>query len=493
MSTSQVARNFAMHTPDGDCVDFHGDLRWIPQVAVRVVPTPVILEGEMSRAIRQRHFRHTMLKFQNRGVWHYSESTIETQAQVAWTSSPLALGEILSKTIDGAYAVDFVRDQEQRRDALAPILDRVHQLTHEDDPKFSQLCDHLRESQHDNRKVVIFVERHKTAVYLEQALAKAMPYLRVANAIAMKEDECELKPFDDVYRLILDFAPEANADKIPPNHKPKAYDVFITTDAYGAGVNLQDASVVISYDLAWTGDTIIQRAGRILRFWRQPRKVYLYVFLPVFQEDETGKMATAGLVRRLNRLTHRSEQAQRFSEMPVLPQSGAADYNSLGELAQSQFEDWDLGFADIIEIEEFTGVSKFLIHLTELTDNQDRAKGIPDDISSALSYEGDAPKFFLLLRQRSRYAWVLYDLKHNERLRLDEDELLDLIHCQPDTDPAAVAPDEIERQAQRCKRLWCDQNNIKEPDQVERICALYLVPKTGKDRMPAMLKSQLGT
>ena len=42
-----------------------------------------------------------------------------------------------------------------------------------------------------------------------------------------------------------------------------SYDVLITTDAFGVGINLQDASVVINYDAAWTAISPIQRAGRV--------------------------------------------------------------------------------------------------------------------------------------------------------------------------------------------------------------------------------------
>lgn len=490
ISTSQVARSFAVHTPEGDYVDFHGDLRWIPQIAVRVIPMPVPFESEMSYAIRQRYFRHQLLRFQNRGVWQRSESTIEKEAEVAWTSSPSALEDVLDKTIENGYKkLDFVRSQDERRSVLGPILDQVRQLPYEEDPKFLRLCECLREFQRDGKKAIIFIERHRTAVYLERGLAATLPYLKVANAVAHRRGEYDLKPFDEVYELILDFAPEANADKVPAGHRPKPYDVFITTDAYGAGVNLQDASVVISYDLAWTGDTIIQRAGRILRFWRHPRKVHLYVFLPVFREDETGKTATRGLVRRLERLTHRSEQAQRFSEMPVLPESGAAEYISLGDLAQYDFKDF--GLAHITEIEEFSGVSKFLIHLTELMDNAERAKAVPNDIASAMGYDGDSAQLFLLLRYHSRYVWVLYDLQRKQRIPLNEDQLLDLIQCRPETPPAPIEPDEIERHAQLYKRVWCEQNNVNEPDQVERICVLYLAPATRKDGMANMLKAQI--
>lgn len=126
---------------------------------------------------------------------------------------------------------------------------------------------------------------------------------------------------------------------------------------------LQDAEIVISYDLAWTPDTIIQRAGRVLRFWREPRLVSLYIFVGDFQEDREGSRATTGVENRLRKLTARSEQAQQFSELPVFPEGDDLTYRTLGSLSRVTIE--DLGLADITEIEEFTGVSGYLRHITE--------------------------------------------------------------------------------------------------------------------------------
>ena len=46
---------------------------------------------------------------------------------------------------------------------------------------------------------------------------------------------------------------------------PDSPDVLICTDADGVGVNLQDASVVVNYDLPHGANGLIQRLGRVLR------------------------------------------------------------------------------------------------------------------------------------------------------------------------------------------------------------------------------------
>ncbi len=61
--------------------------------------------------------------------------------------------------------------------------------------------------------------------------------------------------------MIDKFAPIANKKT---NQYSENHDIFISTDTHGVGVNMQDASVVINYDIDWITIKPVQRAGRIL-------------------------------------------------------------------------------------------------------------------------------------------------------------------------------------------------------------------------------------
>ncbi|MGD1717405.1 helicase-related protein [Hydrocoleum sp. CS-953] len=61
--------------------------------------------------------------------------------------------------------------------------------------------------------------------------------------------------------MINQFAPIANKKT---NQYSETYDIFISTDTHGVGVNMQDASVVINYDIDWITIKPAQRAGIIL-------------------------------------------------------------------------------------------------------------------------------------------------------------------------------------------------------------------------------------
>jgi hypothetical protein len=252
------------------------------------------------------------------------------------------------------------------------------------------------------------------------------------------------------------------------------YDVFISTDAYSTGVNLQDASVVINYDLAWTPDVIIQRAGRILRLWHQPRQVDFIVFVGDFQEQHLARQ-TRIVEHRLNKLTGRSRHAEKFSELPLLPDGESARFDSLGALSSIKIE--YLGLAEPGQIEEFSGVSPFLRHVAVLQENKGYAEALPNDISSAMTYSGNTPLVFLLLDVQGQTEIVLYDVQGNQLISKKEDAILDLIHCKKDTPVAAVDAGRVEKLAQKAKRFWMHQRQIGKDTEVSRICALYLVPK----------------
>ncbi|MCB0028448.1 MAG: DEAD/DEAH box helicase family protein, partial [Anaerolineales bacterium] len=255
ISTSQVARNFAERTPEGDMIRFGSEKRWLPSVAIKKVRVPVPVEAGMSAALAGDAFKHKLKRFQSRGAWQISESTIHNQAIVAWTSSPAALREIVSNTLDGTYDEKWLCPLDKQWTLLEPIHGQLDALPAERDEKFLALCHILAEAQQTGQKAIIFTERHSTAHYLEQQLAQRLPGLRVASVVAQQDGKYRLKDFNrDVQELIIGFAPEANKD-IAESRDYEPYDAFISTDAYSTGVNLQDASIVINYDLAWTPDT----------------------------------------------------------------------------------------------------------------------------------------------------------------------------------------------------------------------------------------------
>jgi len=160
----------------------------------------------------------------------------------------------------------------------------------------------------NNQKVVIFTVYRDTAKYLfDQLKARGFKNLAMVSGsgslIADSDEETKnfepilerFAPYTKLYKeKEWDFDSEkykANAYQewrkwIAENHT-KTYqklqnpiDILIVTDALSEGQNLQDADMVINYDIHWNPVRIIQRMGRIDRLGSPNSKIFGINFWP---------------------------------------------------------------------------------------------------------------------------------------------------------------------------------------------------------------------
>lgn len=488
ISTAQVARDFAQHTSDGDYIQFPGRKMWIPRIEMHTVEVPVLLEDEMQKALANRMFKHRRIVYPRRKKMQATTRTIEQMAEIAWASSPKALVDVLKITISDAYQVEFIRSETERSAVLRPILAKLEAMSLQEDNKLQELLRLIRHFHAQNERILIFTERHASAVYLEEAIKKAMRRSgivvestskynpRVKNTDSGREENYVLKDFEtEVVDLVLRFAPEANREHIPQGQEIDPIHVLIVTDAFSAGVNLQDASVVVHYDLAWTPDVLQQRSGRVLRFWKEPRTIRFFIFLTKFEKYDRGLEYEGKIQRRLLTLRERGEHAAKFMGMPVLPTQSSEVHESLASLANENYQFW--GMPEIGDLSEFDDISPLLKLHGELKANQARAEALPDDISSAVEYEGDDHLLYLLLEQDDKFNYVVFNSTVDRFVEYTEDQLLNRLRCTPDTPVALVNHDRVESLAQTVRANWMKLERIPADAPVRRVCALYLHPR----------------
>jgi superfamily II DNA or RNA helicase len=135
-----------------------------------------------------------------------------------------------------------------------------------EDAKLNALVDLLSE-QHPGEKVLIFTQFADTVHYLTQQLK-----MRGVTALAGVTGDAE-----DPTALAWRFSPISNGKQISAADELR---VLIATDVLSEGQNLQDASIVVNYDLPWAIIRLIQRAGRVDRIGQQADTIYCYSFLP---------------------------------------------------------------------------------------------------------------------------------------------------------------------------------------------------------------------
>ncbi|MFV9645296.1 MAG: helicase-related protein [Desulfobacterales bacterium] len=121
---------------------------------------------------------------------------------------------------------------------------------------------------HSDEKILIFTQYSDTADYLYENLKNKI------NSFAHVTGDSE-NPTSLAYR----FSPGSN-EKTNEISKKDELRVLVSTDVLSEGQNLQDAHIVVNYDLPWAIIRLIQRAGRVDRIGQKSDKIYCYSFLP---------------------------------------------------------------------------------------------------------------------------------------------------------------------------------------------------------------------
>jgi len=152
-------------------------------------------------------------------------------------------------------------------EALAALLDAYGPWEIGRDSKLAALAKLITET-HPDDKVLIFTEYKDTANYV----ASAPRSLGVESVDAATGDD------EDPTQLARRFSPQSNKlrGKGDAEHGGDELRVLVSTDVLSEGQNLQDAHIVVNYDLPWAIVRLIQRAGRVDRVGQESPEVLLY-------------------------------------------------------------------------------------------------------------------------------------------------------------------------------------------------------------------------
>lgn len=181
---------------------------------------------------------------------------------------------------------------------LADMLSSVYRyLSPQSDDKLAQLLRVLTEDPLLKReKVVIFTEFRDTARYLWRELqARGLTHVEELDSTRKINREAVIKRFSPYYNC------DERELSLYINDQIR---ILISTDVLSEGLNLQDARLIINYDLHWNPVRLMQRIGRVDRRLNpeierrlgrpQPVTVHVYNFLPPDELDEL-----LGLYRRV--------------------------------------------------------------------------------------------------------------------------------------------------------------------------------------------------
>jgi superfamily II DNA or RNA helicase len=170
---------------------------------------------------------------------------------------------------------------------LLSLLQSCEQWNSQYDIKLSMLLEVVTK-RHPHEKILIFTQFADTALYLEHSLTER-GIEQVAAVTGQTENPSE---------FITRFSPVSNSKT--PTEKLR---VLIATDVLSEGQNLQDAAIVVNYDLPWAIIRLIQRVGRVDRIGQKAEEILFYSFLP-----EEGVESLINLRERLRLRLHENAE-----------------------------------------------------------------------------------------------------------------------------------------------------------------------------------------
>ncbi len=310
---------------------------------------------------------------------------------------------------------------------LLIVLDTCGTWDASRDAKLAALYDLLTQ-RHPDEKVLVFTQFADTVRYLTAQL-KARGILSIEGVTGDSDDPTEL-----AWR----FSPESSGrrDRITPANELR---VLVATDVLSEGQNLQDAAIVVNYDLPWAIIRLIQRAGRVDRIGQLSDAIYCYSFLP------------AEGVERLIRLRERV-RARLQQNAEVVGTDEAFFEDELTETAKVAFEDLYNEKAGVLDGETDSEVdlaSQAYQIWKNAIDANPKLKGIieklPDVIFSTRAHRGSAaaPEGVLVYMRTSEgndaLAWVN---RRGESVTQSQLAILRAAACSSDTRPIERPPEQ---------------------------------------------------
>lgn len=305
--------------------------------------------------------------------------------------------------------------------ALSEILLNNLPWQPERDRKLEALHSLIRERR--GQKILVFSQFADTVRYLEQEL-KRRGVQRVAAVTG--SDQMPMA-------LAKRFSPISNGAVVSAE---EALDVLIATDVLSEGQNLQDAAIVVNYDLPWAIIRLVQRVGRVDRIGQRAEVIECCSFLPA-----EGVERIIQLRERVKRRLHEnqevigsdeqffdseSDQMARMLRELYTEKAGILDDDGDSEvdLTSYAYEIWQAALRDHRSIAE-------------------RVAGLPNMVYSTRQFRGSAESpqgVIVYLRNEEGYDSLAYFDREGNLVTQSHLRILKLAACTPETLPQARHP-----------------------------------------------------
>lgn len=215
----------------------------------------------------------TAQDFRTRAAKIYQRYREQLKSRFKWLKPDLLVADEPDEDAEDAEDAEegppnLIVDLREDTATLLDILTRYGDWDARQDAKLVALHQLLTEK-HPKEKVLIFTQFADTVRYLDTQL-RTKGLQQMAGVTGATTD-----PTEYAWR----FSPQSNdkRDQVLPADELR---VLIATDVLSEGQNLQDARIIVNFDLPWAIIRLIQRAGRVDRIGQQADEILCYSFLP---------------------------------------------------------------------------------------------------------------------------------------------------------------------------------------------------------------------
>ena len=338
------------------------------------------------------------------------------------------------------FRPELLGDLQKDAEILDEIAKQIEQLEDGPDPKLEQLRQAMATTA--AQKVAIFTSFQDTAEYLKQAIEADPSLLKGrtwAAVIGAGASEAERE------RAINRFCPELAEGVFDLEQYGGEIDVLLSTDVLSEGQNLQQAQAVLSYDMPWNPQRVVQRNGRVIRLRSHHDMVFLYTLMPQDDELEELLRLEAALQAKI-----RAANASMGMETPVL--AGEASVQRIYEGIKDFADRLASNDASLLDEDRGAGGAAFAgehyraIYRRAVQEGEvDRLKRMPWGIGAAITRSDsrlDEPVVFFACRTREdRRYWRMVSASGEILLR-DDLPMLQLID--PDGQKHAPVPESLD-------------------------------------------------
>jgi superfamily II DNA/RNA helicase len=238
-------------------------------------------------------------------------------------------------------------------EATRDFYNAVFSLREFRDPKVDRLVDVL--TNYDDEKVLVFTQYRATADYVYRTLRDDpdSPLTEANSAVVKGGDE-------NKQSVIQRFAPEASGYQQTLSESTESeLQYVVATDTLSEGVNLQDVSVQVSYDLPWNPMRIVQRVGRIDRIGSTAEK-YVHNFYPDGDIEAAIKLLKRlqAKINDIALIVGKENNILDPNEDEILDKTGVETEKTIGELQVDEIEDSLQQSREIEDVNELDDTSK---------------------------------------------------------------------------------------------------------------------------------------